>query len=61
MRRVFQIFEGVDFLTIQEGQNEDVERRVMNLNETRRKIIKLLGPEVKRCYKMNESNNKEKG
>jgi len=61
MRRVFQIFEGVDFLTIQEGQNEDVERRVMNLNETRRKIIKLLGPEVKRCYKMNESHNKEKG
>lgn len=49
MRRVAQIFEGIDILVIRLGK-QVVERKVLNLSEVRLKIIRLLGPEVEKCY-----------
>lgn len=49
MRRVAQIFEGVDLLLIR-LDNQLVERRVLNLSSVRLKIIRLFGPEVQNCY-----------
>ena len=49
MRRVAQIFEGVDILTIR-LHGQIVERRVLNLSPLRRTIIRLLGPQVEYCY-----------
>ena len=49
MRRVAQIFEGVDLLTIhQDGQI--VLRQVLNMTDVHRKIVRLLDPEVEYCY-----------
>ena len=49
MRCVAQIFEGIDILVIRLGKQVD-ERKVLNLSEVRLKIIRLLGPEVEKCY-----------
>lgn len=49
MRRVAQIFEGVDILTIR-LDNQIVLRRVLNLSPLRSTIIRLLGPHVVNCY-----------
>jgi transposase len=49
MRRVAQIFEGVDILNIRHD-NHLVDRQVLNLTDLRRQIIGLLGPEVQYCY-----------
>jgi transposase len=49
MRRVAQMFEGIDVLVIRAG-DQVVERRVLNLSQVRLKIIHLLGPEVENCY-----------
>ncbi len=49
MRRVAQIFEGVDILTIRH-HNQVVARHVLNLADLRRTIVSLLGPEVHYCY-----------
>lgn len=49
LRRVFQMFEGIDLLLIVAG-GQVVDRRVLNLTPVRLKIIALLGPAVKMCY-----------
>jgi transposase len=49
MRRIAQMFEGIDVLLIRlEGQI--VARQVLNLTEVRLQIIRLFGPEVQNCY-----------
>ncbi len=52
MRRVFQIFKGLDFLLIQEyGQpNSPPQRQILNLTHVYRQISALLEPEVQYCY-----------
>lgn len=49
MRRVAQIFEGIDVLTIRlHGQM--IDRRIINLTPVQAQIIRLLGPAVENCY-----------
>ena len=48
LRRIFQMFEGVDVLLIE--QNEHSQRTIVNLNEIQSKIINILGIEVKNVY-----------
>ncbi len=49
MRWIFQLFEGIDLLLIyQHGQL--VDRQILNLSDTHRDIIRLLGPPVEKCY-----------
>jgi transposase len=49
MRRVAQIFEGVDLLLIC-LDNQIIDRKILNLSPVRRKIIRLFGPPVENCY-----------
>ena len=49
MRRVAQIFEGVDLLTIRAGQDV-IGRQVLNLTPVRLKILDLFHPAVQNCY-----------
>ena len=49
MRRVAQIFEGVDLL-ITRQDNQVVARQILNMTAIHRKIVSLLGPEVEYCY-----------
>lgn len=49
MRRVAQIFEGIDILTIR-LDDQIVERRVLNLSPIRTIIIRLFGPHVQNSY-----------
>ena len=49
MRRVFQIFEGIDLLHIMLG-DQVLDRRVLNLSAVQRKIIDLMGAAVRNCY-----------
>jgi transposase len=49
MRRIAQIFEGVDILTIR-CRNQIVARHDLNLTDVRRRIVNLLGPEVAYSY-----------
>jgi transposase len=48
MRRVFQMFEGIDVLLV--STPTGVERQVLNLEHVHYKILKLLGPYVQKCY-----------
>lgn len=48
MRRVFQMFEGIDVLVV--TTPIDTQRHVLNLKPVHRKILKLLGPYVQKCY-----------
>lgn len=48
MRRVFQMFEGIDLLLI--STPEGVQQQVLNLRPVHRQIIRLLGPNVEKCY-----------
>ena len=48
LRRIFQMFEGIDVLVIK--QNEHIQRTIVNLNEIHSKIINILGIEVKNVY-----------
>ena len=48
LRRVFQMFEGIDVLLIE--QNEHIQRTIVNLNEIHSKIINILGKEIKNIY-----------
>ena len=48
LRRIFQMFEGIDVLLIE--QNQHGQRTIVNLNEEHSKIIKILGKEVKNVY-----------
>ena len=49
MRRIAQIFEGIDLLEIR-SEGLLVERRIINLSHVHLKIIYLLGIEVEECY-----------
>ena len=49
MRWIFQLFEGIDVLLVYQGARQ-VGRQVLNLNQTHRDIIRLLGPPVEKCY-----------
>jgi transposase len=48
MRRVFQVFEGIDVLLIH--NHLGIQRQVLNLKPVHLHILDLLGPEVKKCY-----------
>ena len=51
-RRVFQMMEGVDVLTIdQSGQRQQL---ILNLTDLRRQIIMLFGPHVRKLYDLIE-------
>jgi hypothetical protein len=49
MRRIAQMFEGVDILTIRLN-NQIVQRSLLNLSPLRLKILRLFGPQVLICY-----------
>jgi len=49
MRRIAQIFEGVDLLQIRRN-GQLVAQQILNLTPVRLKIIRLLGPHVLNCY-----------
>ena len=48
LRRIFQMFEGIDVLLIK--QNDQGQRTIVHLNEGHTKIINILGKEVKNVY-----------
>ena len=48
MRRIFQMFEGIDILEVRSGSKR--RRIVVNLKPIHRKIICLMGEEVEKCY-----------
>ena len=48
MRRVFQIFEGIDMLVVHTPAA--TERHITNLNDLQRRILHLLGPPVEKYY-----------
>ena len=48
MRRIFQVFEGIDVLLVQ--HSTVTQRLMLNLKPIHRQIIDLLGPDVKKCY-----------
>jgi len=48
LRRLFQVFEGIDILVEQGPQG--VTRRVLNLRPQHRQILALFGPAVQQCY-----------
>jgi transposase len=50
LRRVFQIFEGVDLLLVR-NQGRVVFRQVLNLLPVHQQILQLLGPNVANCYR----------
>jgi transposase len=49
MRRIAQMFEGVDILIIRQG-GQVVDRRVLKLTPVRLQIISLFGPAIQNCY-----------
>lgn len=49
MRRLAQMFEGIDLLEIR-LDGHLVERRVLNLSRLHLKIIRLFGTEIEKCY-----------
>ena len=49
MRRIAQIFEGIDLLVIRH-LDHTLERFVLNLTDVHRLILSLLGPQVQSCY-----------
>jgi transposase len=49
LRWVFQIFEGLDVLSVWED-GRLVTRKIMNLRPVHRQVIRLLGPQVQKCY-----------
>jgi transposase len=48
MRRAFQRFEGIDLLVI--NTPEGVQQQVLNLKPVHCQILRLLGPNVEKCY-----------
>jgi len=48
MRRIFQVFEGVDVLLVRDSRG--IQRQVMNLKPIHHQILGLLGAEVRNCY-----------
>jgi transposase len=48
MRRIFQIFEGIDVLMVRNSC--EIQCHVLNLEPIHYRILDLLGGEVKKCY-----------
>ena len=48
LRRIFQVFEGIDVLLTQQG--EDIQRLVVNLKPIHYQILDLFGGDIKKCY-----------
>jgi transposase len=48
MRRIFQVFEGIDVLLVKDHLG--MQRKVLNLKPIHLHILDLLGPEVRNCY-----------
>ena len=48
LRRIFQVFEGIDVLLTQQG--EDIQRVVVNLKPIHYQILDLFGGDIKKCY-----------
>ena len=48
LRRIFQVFEGIDVLLTQQG--EDTQRVVVNLKPIHYQILDLFGGDIKKCY-----------
>lgn len=53
MRRVFQVFEGIDLLLIGVG-GQLLDRRVLNLTPAQLQIIALMGTAVRNCYSVDD-------
>ncbi len=49
MRRIAQMFEGVDILIVRQG-SKVIERQVLKLTPVRLQLIQLFGPTVQNCY-----------
>jgi len=49
MRRIAQMFEGVDLLIIHQG-SQVIERQVLKLTPVRLQLIRLFGPAIQNCY-----------
>ncbi len=49
MRRIAQMFEGVDILIIRQG-SQVVQRQVLKLTPVRLQLIQLFGSSVQNCY-----------
>ena len=49
MRRIAQLFEGIDLLEIH-LDGHLIERRMVNLSQLHLKIIRLFGTEIEKCY-----------
>jgi transposase len=50
MRRIFQIFEGIEVLLVAHSNGRRSSRLVLNLSDLHRRILDLLGPHVQKCY-----------
>lgn len=53
MRRVFQLFEGIDLLLIVES-GQVLDRRLLNLTAVQLQIIALMGAAVQYCYSLDD-------
>jgi len=51
-RRVFQMMEGVDVLTIAQGDTH--QRLILNLTDLRKQIVRLFGPHIRKLYDLLE-------
>lgn len=49
LRWVFQIFEGLDVLSVW-ADDRSVARQIMNLRPVHLQIMRLLGPQIQKCY-----------
>ena len=50
LRRIFQVFEGIDVLLTQQG--DDTQRVVVNLKPIHYQILDLFGGDIKKCWLM---------
>jgi len=49
LRWVFQVFEGLDVLSDRVGERL-ITRKLLNLRPVHQQVIRLLGPQVQKCY-----------
>lgn len=49
LRWVFQVFEGLDVLSVRAGDRL-ITRKLLNLRPVHQQVIRLLGPQVQKCY-----------
>ena len=48
MRRVFQVFEGIDILLLATDGRQ--QRLILNLTDLHQRILEMLGQHVQQCY-----------